>query len=88
MGAKVIEKHLTLNKNMLGPDHTSSILPKEFKEMIKNIRENIFNKYQNLSLSFFKKKKSSVLTSIIIHDVNILKATFTQTVQNLFNQVA
>ena len=33
-----------------------------------------------------KKKKSSVLTSIIIHDVNILKATFTQTVQNLFNQ--
>ena len=39
MGAKVIEKHLTLNKNMLGPDHTSSILPKEFKEMIENIRD-------------------------------------------------
>ena len=54
--------------------------------MIKNIRENIFRKYQSLSLSFYKKNKSSVLTSIIVHDVNILKATFTQTVQNLFNQ--
>jgi len=54
--------------------------------MIKNIREEIFKKYQNLSLSFFKKRKSSVLTSIIINDVNILKTTFTQTVQNLFNQ--
>ena len=54
--------------------------------MIKNIRESIFEKYQNLSISFFKKRKSSVLTSIIIHDVNILKTTFTQTVQNLFNQ--
>ncbi len=54
--------------------------------MIKNIRESIFEKYQNLSISFFKQRKSSVLTSIIIHDVNILKTTFTQTVQNLFNQ--
>ena len=54
--------------------------------MIKNIRESIFQKYQNLSISFFKQRKSSVLTSIIIHDVNILKTTFTQTVQNLFNQ--
>jgi len=54
--------------------------------MIKNIRESMFNKYQSLSLSFFKKTRSSVLTSIIINDVNILKTTFTQTVQNLFNQ--
>ena len=54
--------------------------------MIKNIREDLFKKYQNLSLSFYKKNKSSVLNSIIIHDVNILKTTFTQTVQNAFNQ--
>ena len=38
MGAKVIEKHITLNRNMIGPDHKSSILPKEFSEMVKNIR--------------------------------------------------
>ncbi len=54
--------------------------------IIADIRNTIFQKYQNLSLKFFKKKKSSELTSIIIHDVGILKNTFHQTVQNLFNQ--
>ena len=54
--------------------------------MLTNIRTRIFNKLQNLSLSFFKNRKSSVLTAIIIHDVNMLRMTFTQTVQNLFNQ--
>ena len=54
--------------------------------IIADIRNTIFEKYQNLSLKFFKKRKSSELTSIIIHDVGILKNTFHQTVQNLFNQ--
>lgn len=38
MGACVIEKHFTLNKNMEGPDHKASLEPEELKEMIKNIR--------------------------------------------------
>ena len=38
LGAKVIEKHLTLNKNMKGPDHKASIEPKDFKNMVKSIR--------------------------------------------------
>ena len=54
--------------------------------IIADIRNKIFDKYQNLSLKFFKQRKSSELTSIIIHDVGILKNTFHQTVQNLFNQ--
>ncbi len=37
-GAKIIEKHLTLNKNYSGPDHKASIEPKEFKRMVKAIR--------------------------------------------------
>lgn len=39
LGAKIIEKHLTLNSNMNGPDHTSSLNPTEFKKMVMNIRE-------------------------------------------------
>ncbi|MDD2731846.1 MAG: N-acetylneuraminate synthase [Candidatus Pacebacteria bacterium] len=39
LGAKVIEKHFTLNKNMIGPDHKSSLEPKELKTAIKLIRE-------------------------------------------------
>ena len=37
-GAKIIEKHFTLNKLEKGADHKISIEPKEFKEMVKKIR--------------------------------------------------
>ncbi len=39
LGAKVIEKHITLDRNMLGPDHKASIEPNELKEMVKLIRD-------------------------------------------------
>lgn len=38
MGATVIEKHFTLDKNMEGPDHQASLEPDELKEMIRVIR--------------------------------------------------
>ena len=38
LGAKVIEKHLTLNKKLKGPDHRASLDPKEFKFMVQSIR--------------------------------------------------
>lgn len=39
MGATLIEKHFTLDKDMLGPDHKASLNPEEFKEMVKQIRD-------------------------------------------------
>ena len=38
LGAEVIEKHFTLDKNMEGPDHKASLEPNEFAEMVKSIR--------------------------------------------------
>ena len=38
-GARVIEKHFTLDKNMEGPDHKASSTPGEFKEYVKAIRD-------------------------------------------------
>ncbi len=38
MGATVIEKHITLDKNMSGPDHRSSLEPGEFGLMVRYIR--------------------------------------------------
>ncbi|QCH26956.1 N-acetylneuraminate synthase [Clostridium tyrobutyricum] len=38
MGAKIIEKHLTLDKHMKGPDHRASLEPDELKDMVDGIR--------------------------------------------------
>ena len=38
MGAKIIEKHFTLDKKLSGPDHKASLEPSELKEMVKAIR--------------------------------------------------
>jgi N,N'-diacetyllegionaminate synthase len=38
LGATVIEKHITLDRAMQGPDHRSSLQPKELKAMVHAIR--------------------------------------------------
>jgi N,N'-diacetyllegionaminate synthase len=38
LGATVIEKHFTLDRNMPGPDHRASLEPNELKDMVKAIR--------------------------------------------------
>jgi N-acetylneuraminate synthase len=38
LGAEVIEKHLTIDRNMPGPDHKASLEPDELKAMVKAIR--------------------------------------------------
>lgn len=38
MGAKVIEKHFTLDKEMDGPDHKASLNPEELRRMVLSIR--------------------------------------------------
>ena len=46
MGAKVVEKHYTIDRNLPGPDHPFAIEPDELKQMVENIRiaENVSNK--------------------------------------------
>jgi N,N'-diacetyllegionaminate synthase len=39
LGAKVIEKHFTLDKTMIGPDHAASLDPEELNEMVAQIRD-------------------------------------------------
>lgn len=38
-GAKVIEKHITLDRSMPGPDHAASIEPSELSKMVSTIRQ-------------------------------------------------
>ncbi|MNO76210.1 N,N'-diacetyllegionaminic acid synthase [compost metagenome] len=38
LGAKIIEKHFTLDRNFVGPDHKASMEAKEFKQLVNSIR--------------------------------------------------
>lgn len=61
VGAKVIEKHFTLNKSLNGPDHRASLSPSELKLFIKKIRtaERFMGKTdKKLTLSEIKTRKS------------------------------
>tara|TARA_Y100000590_G_scaffold18275_1_gene21765 strand:+ start:28077 stop:29132 length:1056 start_codon:yes stop_codon:yes gene_type:complete len=39
LGAKIIEKHITLDKNFPGPDHPFALEPSEMKRLVKEVRE-------------------------------------------------
>lgn len=39
LGATVIEKHITYDKDAIGPDHKASLSPEELKDMVKGIRD-------------------------------------------------
>ena len=67
LGAKIIEKHITLNKKLLGPDHKASINPEELKKMIEGVRKitvALGNGIKKASLSE-KKNIKIVRTSIV-----------------------
>ena len=57
LGAEVIEKHFTLDRNMKGPDHRASLEPGELELMVKSIR----NIEQALSGSGIKEPSRSEL---------------------------
>lgn len=72
MGAKIIEKHFTLDKNMKGPDHKASLEPDELKKMvvsIRNIEEALGNGIKKPSKSEEKNIKivrKSIIANCII----------------------
>ncbi len=62
LGAKVIEKHFTLNRMMEGPDHLASLEPDELKQMVLAIR----NIELAIAGSGFKEPSSSEIKNIQI----------------------
>ncbi len=60
MGAKIIEKHLTISKKLNGPDHKLSADPTELKNIIKNIR-----KVEDMMGDGIKKCQPSELQNLI-----------------------
>ncbi len=62
LGATIIEKHFTLDRNMEGPDHRASLEPGELKEMVTAIR----NIEKAISGTGFKEPSPSELKNKII----------------------
>ena len=53
LGAKVLEKHFTINKSLKGPDHSMSLNPKELKKYVNEIRktEKVIGNLKNKKIS-------------------------------------
>ena len=74
LGAKVIEKHITLNKKLEGPDHRASLNPKEFKLMVDSIRiveKTLGNKIKKITKS--EKKNIYIVRKSIVASTKIKK---------------
>lgn len=61
MGAKVLEKHFTLKKSLIGPDHQISSNPKELKEYIKEVKQVRFLIGSGLIKPSYEEKKNRKL---------------------------
>lgn len=74
LGAKIIEKHFTLDNKMEGPDHKASLEPKELKNMVHAIRNvEIALGDGNKSPSKSESKNIHVARKSIIAKINIKK---------------
>lgn len=69
LGAEVIEKHFTLDKNMVGPDHKASLVPVELKAMVRAIRNT-----ESALGSSEKKPSQSEVTNIALVRKSIVAA--------------
>ncbi len=78
MGVKVIEKHFTLDKDMMGPDHRASLNPEELKLWVKSIRNlekalGVYNKIPSkIELEIAKKARKSIVSINEIKEGDLL----------------
>ncbi len=69
IGAQIIEKHITLDKNMQGPDHKASIEPEELHNLVSAIRNiekalgNGIKKPSNSEIKNIKVVRKSIVAS-------------------------
>jgi N,N'-diacetyllegionaminate synthase len=70
LGATIIEKHFTLDRNLPGPDHKASLEPDELKAMVKAIR----NIEMAISGNGIKEPSKSELKNVIVVRKSIIAA--------------
>jgi len=83
LGAIVIEKHFTLDKNMDGPDHKASLEPYELKAMVTSIRNIELALGSGLKAPSPSELKNKAIARKSIHLKNALKAGHTLSIADL-----
>ena len=74
LGAKIIEKHFTLNKKMIGPDHKISLNPQDFKKMVQNIRQTeLILGNENKKINAEEYRLRNIVRKVIVAKRNINK---------------
>lgn len=80
LGATVIEKHFTLDKNMVGPDHKASLEPNELKAMVEGIRKIELAKGSNIKAPTKSELKNRIVArkSIVAAKKIVMGDVFTE----------
>jgi len=80
LGATVIEKHFTLDRNMEGPDHKASLEPNELISMVKAIRniEKVLGTGEKIVSPSEQKNRSVARKSIVAASEIITGEFFTE----------
>lgn len=79
MGASIIEKHVTIDRNMQGPDHQASSTIEEFSELVKSIRavetiKGSFKKHFSASeLDVSKVARKSIVSKNLLNPGHVIK---------------
>ena len=72
LGAVLIEKHFTLDRNMVGPDHLASLTPEELKQMVISIRNiQLAISGNGIKEASYSEKKNINIEKILRISINI-----------------
>lgn len=80
LGARMIEKHFTLDRNLSGPDHKASLEPEELKQMVLSIRNielalgSSFKEVRDCELETKKLARKSIVAKCNIKEGEVFTA--------------
>lgn len=72
LGAKIIEKHFTLDKEMEGPDHKASSTPEEFIDLVESVRtaeKSLGHRVKHVQEEELEMRKISRKSIVLLRDI-------------------
>lgn len=86
LGASVIEKHFTLDRNMEGPDHKASLEPNELTQMIRSIRNIELAMGDGLKIPSKSEGKNINIARKSLHTLKVIEKGEMLTLENIISK--